>query len=233
MRCVVIVMKTRSKSSSVFSINFSLNSNSALNKDNQKKFVLDPPLVFLLFSNITAIIFALVGNFSIGEVFLLFWGQSVIIGFFQFLKILSLSDFSVDGFSVNGRPATKSNSTKQSTALFFAFHYGIFHAVYFGFFFEFGFSFSLASLLFVFSAWLIFFINHLFSFSYFKNKPFRRVPNLGAMMFYPYARIIPMHICIILGAVLSGTYLIVLFLVLKTVADLAMHLIEHSGQLGE
>ena len=40
---------------------------------------------------------------------------------------------------------------------------------------------------------LLFFVNHLFS--YFYNRPRdTKKQNIGSLMFYPYARIIPMHI---------------------------------------
>jgi hypothetical protein len=45
-------------------------------------------------------------------------------------------------------------------------------------------------------------------------------------MFYPYARIIPMHLTISFGS-LSGDAL-PLFLVLKTFADATMHIVEHN-----
>ena len=54
-------------------------------------------------------------------------------------------------------------------------------------------------------------------------------------MFYPYARIIPMHLTIIFGSSFGGT--LPLFLVLKTFADAIMHVVEHNvlrkGELQE
>jgi len=46
-------------------------------------------------------------------------------------------------------------------------------------------------------------------------------------MFFPYARIIPMHLTIIFGMLL-GKGAIVLFLTLKTLADMIMHVLEHN-----
>jgi hypothetical protein len=49
-------------------------------------------------------------------------------------------------------------------------------------------------------------------------------------MFFPYARILPMHLTILIGAYLEkhSTGTVILFLGLKTFADLTMHLMEHT-----
>jgi hypothetical protein len=53
-------------------------------------------------------------------------------------------------------------------------------------------------------------------------------PNIGTLMFMPYLRILPMHLSIILGAVLGGSTAVLFFLALKTAADAGMHVIEHA-----
>ena len=69
--------------------------------------------------------------------------------------------------------------------------------------------------------------SHGFSFRHNRRTDFRqKKPNLGTLMFYPYLRIIPMHLTIVMGgAVFEGALL--LFMVLKTLADCAMHMLEH------
>jgi hypothetical protein len=54
----------------------------------------------------------------------------------------------------------------------------------------------------------------------------RGTPKIGMLMALPYARIIPMHLTIIFGAVAGGGGLL-LFGGLKTVADVVMHKVEH------
>ena len=73
----------------------------------------------------------------------------------------------------------------------------------------------------------LFFANHLFS--YLSNRPApKEPPNIGTMMFSPYLRVVPMHAFIMLGAyVAGGGNGLMLFMVLKTLADVAMHLVEH------
>jgi len=77
----------------------------------------------------------------------------------------------------------------------------------------------------------IFFLNHLFSFIFYRKKQEKQ--NLGTMLFFPYVRIVPMHLTILfggifLGAVVALTPVLVFFLVLKTAADVVMHSIEHG-----
>jgi hypothetical protein len=55
----------------------------------------------------------------------------------------------------------------------------------------------------------------------------RGTPNIGTLMFVPYIRIIPMHLTIILGVMLEDGLGLLLFGSLKTVADVAMHKVEH------
>jgi len=76
-------------------------------------------------------------------------------------------------------------------------------------------------------------VNHYYSYTYYKNKP-KKKQNIGTIMFYPYARILPMHLLIVGGFFLADggaqTAAVVLFLILKTGADTVMHYIEHREQ---
>ena len=56
----------------------------------------DHSTLFLIISNIVMIIFALVENWDLLTIMFIYWCQSLIIGFFTFLKMLTLKDFSVD-----------------------------------------------------------------------------------------------------------------------------------------
>ncbi len=56
-------------------------------------------------------------------------------------------------------------------------------------------------------------------------------PNLGTLMFLPYARVIPMHLTIVIGAQIASGALW-LFVALKTVADVIMHKVEHRTLQG-
>ena len=77
------------------------------------------------------------------------------------------------------------------------------------------------------SAFLVF---HLFSYFWNRDEQRQRVPNIGHMMFFPYIRIVPMHVFILFGAFAVGpSGGLVFFLLLKTIADTAMHAFEHRG----
>lgn len=183
-------------------------------------------IVSLLASNITVIILAIVQRWDTSTVLWVYWMQSMIIGFFQFLRILSLKKFSTEDFKINNQPALPTTQTKLFTAFFFIFHYGFFHFIYAIFLFNFfknqALDFTYLSL-----GGLIFFINH--TFSYFQNRIVdeQKIQNIGQLMSAPYIRIVPMHIIIIFGAILGQSTLIV-FLLIKTTADLVMHTFKHS-----
>ena len=84
---------------------------------------------------------------------------------------------------------------------------------------------------------LLFFIYQCYSYFYNKKWKPKKKPNLGEMMFFPYTRIFPMHITIVAGGFLQEelgiTYLskatLLLFMLLKTYADILMHKKERRG----
>lgn len=190
-----------------------------------KNYLSDSSSASLLFSNIFVIFLAIIQSWEVSTVLWVYWMQSIIIGFFQFLRILSLRNFSTDNFKINGQPASPTQSTKLFTALFFAFHYGFFHFIY-AIFLASVIAKAPESLSSVLVGSSIFFLNHLFSFI--KNKAADEAikPNIGKLMFTPYARIIPMHLIIIFGAILGQSMLIV-FLIIKTITDLVLHSLKH------
>jgi len=154
----------------------------------------------------------------------IYWLQSVIIGVFQAARMLSLRRFSTAHLRINGMPAQPTLGTKTFIVAFFLMHYGLFHLGY-------GLLLSqhapLVLGLLPFAA--LFVINHAISLRDHLRADENSIPNIGALMFLPYARIVPMHIILILGArmPLDQTGL-ALFLALKTAADALMHVIEHS-----
>lgn len=182
-------------------------------------------LISLLLSNVIVIILAIVQRWEVSTVLWVYWMQSVIIGFFQFLRISSLKNFSTENFKINNQPVLPTPQTKTFTALFFMFHYGFFHFIYAIFIFNF---FTTQSLDFsyLFIGALIFFINHFFSFYQNRIADEQKTQNIGTIMFAPYARIVPMHLIIIFGAILGQSALII-FLFLKTIVDLIMHTFKH------
>ena len=75
----------------------------------------DASAVSLLVANAITIGIALVQGWSLAVLMWVYWGQSIIIGFFSFFKILSLRQFSADGFRINDRTVSRSPTTWRGT----------------------------------------------------------------------------------------------------------------------
>lgn len=203
-----------------------------------KVFGMHSSTFILLASNLFAIVLALILKWDLSELMWIYWAQSVIIGFYQGCRMMSLERFSTEGFTSNGRPVPETPAGKRSTVVFFAIHYGFFHFVYSVFLFaheklsltKMGYIGLAASI-------VVFAVNHHYSFVANRKRDSKRVPNLGKMMFFPYLRILPMHVTIIFGSrtVDAGglSWGLLLFLLLKTGSDVAMHMIEHREKAAE
>lgn len=192
-----------------------------------RNYFLNSSVLGLLLSNVLVIILAIIQKWDVSTVLWVYWMQSVIIGFFQFLRILSLKKFSTGNFTINNRPALPDTQTKTFTAFFFLFHYGFFHFIYAIFLFNF-FTSRPIDFTYLLTGGLIFFLNHLFSYFHNKITDEQKIQNIGKIMFSPYTRIIPMHLIIVFGAIL-GQSTITVFLLLKTLVDLFMHIIKHNA----
>ena len=194
----------------------------------------------ILLSNAVAIAVAMFQNWDLRPLLTLYWCQSVIIGVFNFLRMIRLENFSTEGFTSNDEPVPETPQGKWSTAIFFAFHYGFFHLGYLVFVVGIAFGGQgdatfggpwEPGLLDWF--WLLvgvgsFLIGHWFSFRRNVAADLAGRPNIGTMMFLPYARIIPMHLTIIFGFWMgSNRGALLLFMLLKTGADFLMHVVEH------
>jgi hypothetical protein len=179
-------------------------------------------------ANATALAVALWQDWSIGSLMLIYWAQSVIIGLSYCARILALERFSTENFTINDRPVEPTAATKVQVALFFVGHYGLFHAAYLVF---------LAvepTLATRFDAWFwacvaAFAINHAWSYRYNRDLDRQGTPNIGTLMMTPYLRIVPMHVMILFGHLLGATAAaVLLFGLLKSLADIGMHLAEHA-----
>jgi hypothetical protein len=181
----------------------------------------------LIATNLLTIVVAVYQKWNPGTVMWIYWGQSVIIGVFSVVRMWTLQNFTTDGVTVNDRPVAPTTSNKHQLAIFFLLHYGFFHLIYAVFLSEMA-NVDSQEVIPIAICILAFLANHLFSYSYNKAEDAKRQLNLGKLMAFPYARIIPLHITIITGLMLSKSmWALVLFLSLKTVADLIMHAVEH------
>ena len=194
----------------------------------------DRSLTLLVLSNLFTIVLAVVQQWDVHILMWIYWGQSVVIGYFNVYRILGLDKFSTSGFLINDQPVKPTRATQRKTAVLFAMHYGIFHIGYLLFLVTASGMQSGFPLFSVLLCSLAFYLNHRFSFHYNRERERAGVPNIGNIMFYPYLRIIPMHLMVVIGSNFLGnnSVALVFFLLLKTVADVGMHVIEHAMARG-
>lgn len=192
----------------------------------------DASLGLLVLANVLAIGAGLWQGWTLREMMLLYWVQSIVIGLTNALRILALGEFSTENFQINDVQPPATAGTKVQVAVFFLVHFGIFHAAYLAFLLTDGDWRAVLGPAFVLSA-AGFVAHHGFSLAY--NIAVDRAgrPNIGALMFTPYLRIIPMHLTIVFGVFLVHDAIgVLVFGVLKTLADGLMHLVEHARYAG-
>ena len=195
-----------------------------------KKVLPDPSFWILLLANIY-LIYKYEQNPDIFTTLIwLYWSQSIIYGFFNFLDILTTK--SVD-LSTQLQPslgsdnaADKQKDVKNATAWVFLFHFGFFHFVYFIFLLTMT-TLKLFDWVFFKYYILVFVVFQVVSFIQHKIQNKNKPADLGRMFFTPYLRIIPMHLCILIPAFVHITNLTV-FLVLKVIADVLMYILTSS-----
>ena len=198
----------------------------------------------LIASNAFTIVFGLLENVGVLSLLWVYWCQSVIIGFFNVLKILAAQGSDGNEITINGRKVASGPPwLKTFLAGFFVVHYGMFHFVYAVFlgipvFFGAGDGFFGAGRgvdpNFVLLAALLFFGNHLYSFL--ANRATDQKKSPGELFMAPYSRIIPMHLTILFGGMLlflgplGNKLVFLLFSALKTLADVSAHVQEHAAR---
>ena len=185
---------------------------------------------FLLISNALAASMALILHWPLETLLWPYWIQSVIIGWYSRERMLALKNFSTEGFTMNNHPVPVEPKSLHVVARFFTLHYGFFHAAYLVFLVAKSAPLDAWDWLGVGSVSVSFLISHRKSFQQNLEADARGRPNLGALMFMPYARIIPMHLTIIGGHALGGNgpAAVLLFSALKTGADVLMHYVNHT-----
>ena len=183
-----------------------------------KRIFTDPSFIFLIAINVYCIWYYQNNPDQFFTLVFLYWGQSLLIGIFNFADLLTLKS-SIWG-SVKD-PSIANSPAKGCTAAFFALHYGMFHFVY-GIFIlvqaklTIDFRFVLLGL-------AAFSLNLLLQFIRQKQWEQENIVNAATIFFLPYLRIIPMHLMLIGPAFLHWQPSII-FLVLKAFADATMYL---------
>lgn len=188
----------------------------------------DGSVLSLVTANILALIVAMLEGWDLASLMTIYWAQSLVIGISYVLRILHLERFSTENFTINNRRVDPTPETKRKVAAFFVVHYGGFHAAYLVFLAGPGAGVGLSDV----GSWLcigLFAANHVWSYRYNLELDRQGTPNIGTLMFTPYVRVVPMHVTIVLGALLMESMAgLLLFGALKTIADVAFHVIEHK-----
>ena len=203
----------------------------SLSKSGKKQFHLDLSLWALIVSNLIVIVWALTEGWQLAIVVWVYWAQSVFIGILWFFKILTLKEFSTKSIEINEKAVEATTGTKIRIAFIFLAHYGFFHLGYAFFLFVQFKSVRIGPILFMAGLFLVY---QCFSFFYNRKWEGKRKPNIGKLFCFPYARIIPMHLTILFGGILSwgtfeGKMTLAFFMLLKTFADVIMHVVEKKG----
>jgi Family of unknown function (DUF6498) len=187
-----------------------------------KKLNPDPALLFLLAGNLYCIWYYDKYPNGFATVVWIYWFQSIIIGLFNFLQLITYKDQIPDAAAIENTRGTLGGSC---AAWFFLFHYGAFHLAYF-FVLLFKFDvFSVKKIVLLIGI-AVFLLESLLNFIKVKREEKTAEVNAGMLFFLPYLRIIPMHLMILLPTFI-GWEPSLLFLVLKTGADLLSFQLYH------
>jgi hypothetical protein len=192
----------------------------------------------LLITNVAVMLFTIKSGGGLGTLMWIYFIQNLVIGGVNVFRILDCKHFSTQGFQINRQNVLPTRATQVKTALMFLMIYGFFHVGYAIFLMVFtqrelfGGPIDMHE---IFIGGALFFSHHLYSFVKHRATESMMEQNIGSVAFFPFIRIVPMHLTIILGGIISiffgvNTLLLVFFFVLKTLADLLMHVIEHQKQ---
>lgn len=179
-------------------------------------------LFFLMVSNFVPLYGVFVLHWQWYPILFLYWAENVIVGFFNFFKIII---------------AAKFEKKKYGVALFFLIHFGLFVFCH-GLFLSFvpheqtfvvlfvGISASLFSI----------FLSHLASFilQFILAKGYTKITDTE-LLYEPYPRVIILQVVIIFGAIVANLFqsnalMVALLVVVKTVVDAVLYLKkQHVG----
>jgi len=191
----------------------------------------------LVLTNIITIAFAFVGHWAFSTIIWVYWCQTLIIGFFAFLRAISITDISYPG--VERIQLRFSLKAKLRTGAFFLAHFtvvqGCLTLVLWGII---GPVTNVNGIILL-SSSLLFFSNHLFSYVYNRKKERVVRKNIGITVLRPYLRLLPLFVAFLfVGMIVASFYLIkeeqlvpvafVVLFVFKTGADVTAHTLEHT-----
>jgi len=187
----------------------------------------------LLTANLMPLLGVLAFNWNVTPIMIFYWAENLVIGFYNVLKMGRAQGSLVgSNTTLNGRQVTQSD--RRALIVFFIVHYGMFtlcHGIFvlvmFGARFNGLFSELALALLFL-------SVSHGVSYrrNFIGRMEYQRVA-FTSLFWQPYSRVIIMHITILVGGTWaqakgSPVYALLVLVTLKTVIDLALHLLEHK-----
>ncbi len=173
-------------------------------------------------ANALTLVVALALDWRLADLTAVYWTQNMIIGVSYFARILGLGELTAEHFRLNDPSGKPAPATKRQTAFFFLAHFGSFQLCYL-FLHPWAFHADLGVVM----CGVAFAVSHYFAHRRHRELDRQGTPNVVEFMFAPYLRIIPMHLTILFGAAPLASAAGLLFVLLKTVADVMMHFVEH------
>jgi len=189
----------------------------------------DSSVYGLIAANVFAIAVAVVTGMGLRDMMLVYWIQSLIIGASFVIRIMALRGFS-GRLAVGGEPFDGSIGHKLSTSLKFAAIYGLFHAGYLAVIVS---DVDPGRDLGTISGYLLcalgFALAHAYSLFHNIVRERNASPDVHLLVMLPFWRVLPMHAIVFIGgsAGFASPVAFYGFAVLKLVADVAMHAVEH------
>jgi hypothetical protein len=186
-------------------------------------------LIVLLAANVIALAIAWRYGMGLRDLMIVYWIQSIIIGLATIVRIVAIGwleyrQIPKRDWFLRENPFF----ARAGEALFFTFHWGLFHLVYLVFIFMLipGQAGSMQAYQ---ACALVFLLNHGYSLWQNLRRDVENRPRSLTVAALPYARVVPMHVTIIFGTMyFSATGKFFLFAGLKILADVAMHVLEHA-----
>jgi hypothetical protein len=187
----------------------------------------------LVVANMVPLYGVLALGWKVAPIMVFYWAENLVVGFFNVLKMSRAEGAVGDAhMTLNGKPVTQ--DSRKALILFFAAHYGCFTLVH-GVFVIVMFSPALgnaASELAL--ALLVLSISHGYSYrrNFIGRGEYRHV-SFARLFWQPYARVIIMHLTIIVGGALAASLgmplgALLVLVGLKTAIDLVAHWLERK-----
>ena len=192
-------------------------------------------VVWLVAVNMVPLAGVFLLGWEVSAILFLYWAENVVIGLFNLLKMKAARGSAVKSrYRVNNRPAK--DTGRIGLMFFFLVHYGMFTLCH-GVFVMLLFGIPAGSIGWIGLSLLLLFVSH--GVSYFHNfigrGEYLKVSYQDLFM-QPYARIVVMHLTIILGGVFVKSLgappgALLVMVVLKTGIDIVSHLLERRKHL--